>query len=87
MATLKVVVAVYDSAVRAYSTPFFCPSRGYAIRAFTDEVNRAAPDNALHAHPDDYDLHQLGFWDEESGEFSEVKEPLLRGKDALKKVE
>ena len=51
-----VVVAVRDRAIDAFGRPFFVPTIGVALRSFHDEMNRQAPDNAMAAHPEDYDL-------------------------------
>lgn len=76
-------VAVFDSAVQAYNRPFFVPARGLAVRSFTDEVNRKAPDNVMNAHPGDFDLVLLGTWDEGEGEFVNelTRTVLARGVD------
>lgn len=80
----RCVCAVFDSAVGAYGQPFFVPAVGAATRSFSDEVNRAAPDNSLHNHPDDYVLAYLADFDESSGVFSVPESGLrvlARGKD------
>lgn len=79
-----VVVGVMDSAIQAFGRPVFVPAIGAALRSFTDEVNRAGSDNALNAHPDDFVLVLLGYFDEESGVFSvdeNGQRVLARGKD------
>lgn len=63
----NVLVAVRDRAVDAYNRPFVAPSRGAAIRSFMDEVNRKAPDNPMCDHPEDFDLYEVGYWDEDKG--------------------
>jgi len=63
------VVAVRDRALEAFMRPFFVPAVGQAIRSFQDEVNRVDKDNAINAHPADYDLWYLADFDEESGKF------------------
>lgn len=79
------VVAVKDSAIEAFNRPFYVPAVGAAVRSFTDEVNRKAEDNPMHAHPDDYSLHVLAVFDDETGTFSpenpEGPRLLARGKD------
>lgn len=76
------VVGVFDSAVQAFGRPIFCPAIGAAVRSFTDEVNRAAPDNQMHQHPDDFVLWELAQFDEENGVFLQLdKRILARGKD------
>lgn len=80
----RYVCAVFDSAVMAYGQPFFVPAIGAALRSFTDEVNRKAQDNALNQHPDDYTLHVLATFDDETGRFdsdSDTFRVLARGKD------
>lgn len=62
------------------------PAIGAALRSFTDEVNRAAQDNALHMHPDDYTLHVVAVFDDETGKFESDETTfrvLARGKDVV----
>lgn len=81
----KCIVAVSDRAVGAFMNPFFAPSTGAAVRSFRDECNRS--DSPMKAHPEDYELHHLGYWDEETGAFEilDNAEVLVRGKDAIVK--
>lgn len=85
--TVSIVVAVHDSALDAYSRPFFVPTTPAAVRSFSDEVNRASPDNPMFAHPEDYTLWQLGVWSDASGEFENLPNVVLlvRGKDVSRK--
>lgn len=80
-----VVVSVWDSAAQAYNRPIFVPTKGVALRSFTDEVNRKAADNPLNAHPEDYELRILAEFEEETGVFQVAPEGvgacLARGKD------
>jgi len=62
-----VIVAVKDRAADAFMRPFFVPTANMAIRSFMDEVNRDAPDNQLFAHPDDFDLYEIGIFDDSNG--------------------
>lgn len=80
----RFVCAVYDSAALAFGSPFFVPALGAALRSFGDEVNRKAQDNQLALHPDDFALHVLAMFDDESGLFESVEggpRVLARGKD------
>lgn len=63
------IFAVFDSATAQYGTPMFLISAGQAVRSFSDEVNRRAPDNQLSTHAKDFSLHVLGSFDTESGLF------------------
>jgi len=86
--SVYVVCVIRDSAADGYGTPVFLRSTGVAIRTFTDEINRAADDNALYRHPDDHDLYLLGTYDAEKAEFHlEVPRQLARGKDVAQRGE
>lgn len=83
------VMAVRDKKVGAYMNPFFSQSQGAALRSFQDEVNRAAEDNILYRHPQDFDLYLLGTFDNESGSWETLLQPelLLAGDAALLRKE
>ena len=78
-----VLCSVKDRAADAYGRPMFVPSVGVAIRSFSDEVNRADPENQLHNHPDDFDLYELGVFDDSIGKYELRDNPsvIVRGKD------
>ena len=85
MATQK-IIAVRDRAVAAFNRPIFVNSLGQATRMFRDEINRAPTpgnDNIMYQHPEDFDLYDMGAWDEETGKFSmlEVPRQIAIGKD------
>lgn len=80
-----IVCAIYDDKAKAYNRPIFVPSKGLAIRSFIDEANRAAQDNTLYQHPEDFHLAELGTYDEDTGTFTNITPTphiLMRGKDA-----
>lgn len=78
--------AIKDLAAQAFGRPMFLPHAGVAVRSFTDEVNRPSQDsslqNDLFAHPDDFELYELGEFDDSDGSFALHKVPklLLQGK-------
>jgi len=82
---LQFIVSVKDRAAEVFNRPFFVPHRNVAVRDFTDEINRAAADNPLNKHPDDFDLYLLGQFDDSNGAF--IREGaatvLVRGKDVV----
>lgn len=85
--SVLVVVAVRDSAVKAYGRPIFVPSVGVALRSFSDEVNREAAENAMNMHPSDFELFEIAAFDEDTGVFRDAPEgvrSLARGKDVFK---
>jgi len=68
---------VKDRAADAYGRPMFVPSTGIAIRSFSDEINRASEDNQMYNHSDDFDLYELGEFDDNTGLFSLHDQPKL----------
>jgi hypothetical protein len=80
---ISVIVSVKDSAAEAFGRPMYLQSLGIAIRSFTDEVNRQDKDNQLFNHPDDFDLYELGVFDDSLGRYELRENPtvIVRGKD------
>lgn len=70
-----VMCSMKDRAADAFARPMFVPSVGVAIRSFSDEINREDKDNQLYAHPDDFDLFELGIFDDSNGKFDLYDEP------------
>jgi len=64
-----VVLSVLDRSVGAFGRPLFVPSVGAGVRSFQDEVNRAAEDNVMYKHPEDFILFELGSFDDALGTF------------------
>lgn len=62
--------AVRDRATDQFGNPFCVVSKGQAIRSFSDEINRDAPDNGMRAHAEDFDLYYLGEFDTDKGRFT-----------------
>ena len=62
-----IIAVVKDSLVESYNVPLFFPNSAVAIRAFSAECNRAAPDNPVFANRGDYDLIKIGEYNESSG--------------------
>lgn len=56
---------VYDSKALAFLQPFFSVSNGAAIRAFEDVVRDGQ--SPISKHPGDYQLYELGQFDDRSG--------------------
>ena len=80
---IHVVVAVKDMAIDAFSRPFTVPAVGAAVRSFSDEINRSDAANEMYKHPNDYDLYELGAFDDQTGLFtSSPARLLIRGQDA-----
>jgi len=67
------VCAVKDRAVDAFNRPLYVPTVGVAIRSFTDECNKK--DSELHLHPEDYDLYEIGSWDDQTAIYTSLEAP------------
>lgn len=80
------IVSVRDRAVDAYAMPQFVVSIGGFLRAFADEVNRVDPANQLNKHPDDFDVYELGTFDDNSCLFDMLPKPrqIAIGKDLVR---
>lgn len=61
------VFSVMDAAVGAFMQPFFCRSRGEAIRSFSEACND--PKTGFHKNAADYTLFSVGSWDDGSATF------------------
>lgn len=77
-----ILVAVKDLAQNAFMAPASVRHTGQAIRGFVDEVNRKDQTNQCYMHPGDFELWQLGTFDDESGQLDTAPERLMRGTDA-----
>lgn len=76
------VLSVRDSAANAFAPAFNAPSIAHAQRSFSDAVNRQDENSQLYAHPEDFELHCLGTFEDETGFFDQSERSLvIRGKD------
>lgn len=82
----RIVCAVRDRAVDTFGNPFFVPALGAAIRSFADEINSGSAQSALSKHPEDYDLFELGTFDDSTGLFETgTPKQVAIGKDMVTK--
>ena len=73
-----VLFSIYDAAAGSFMRPFPVASDKQAHRAFKDLVTDA--DHPIGKHPEDYTLHRLGVFDDQTGEFhNEVNEQQQTG--------
>lgn len=63
------VFAVFDSKAVNYGTPFFTHNRGSAQRGIQAQL-RADKSTMLAMYPGDFSLHDLGTYNDETGEFA-----------------
>lgn len=77
------ICCVRDSAAQAYNAPIFVPNAAIAVRSLKDEVNRNSDNNQLFRHPEDFELYELGFYDDATARMELHEQPKLiaRAKD------
>jgi len=76
------IFSVWDSKTQAYMQPFFSPTVGSGIRAFTDACSD--PHSMLAKHPSDFSLHVIGEYEDATGTLTdENPQALGSGQDYL----
>lgn len=79
----KFIFAVRDRASLHFMDPFAVTHKGIAERSFADAVND--PATPMNKHPEDYDLYELGTFDDGTGLYEvRVPEQISIGKDVYK---
>lgn len=61
----KIIVAIYDRGTESYGPPMVVNRRGEAIRSLKDALTD--PNSAIARHPKDYDLYQIGTYNDQTG--------------------
>ena len=73
---LMYMYTVRDSASQLFGRPFYCINVGHAVRGFTDQVNDPADgQNDLFKHPDDFELYEVGTFDDADASFDMYDKP------------
>jgi len=76
------ICSVRDSASGLFGRPIFVAALGQAVRGFADQVNDPQKEGDLARHPEDFELFELGKFDDVEGVFELVKpRSVSRGKD------
>jgi hypothetical protein len=69
------IVAIRDIKADLWFNPSFGPSTGQFIRSFGDECTNTREGNVLAQHPEDFELYEIGEWDETTGQFKLLEKP------------
>ncbi len=69
--------AIFDSKAEAFNSPFFRPTRGQAIREFTEVCNDSA--SSINKYPEDFTLFHIGSYDDSTGLFTALPTPISLG--------
>lgn len=67
------VFAIRDSKSEVYGQPFFQHSSGEAERNFKTLVND--PKSTQHMYPEDFDLYEIGSYDDQTGKMTGLDTP------------
>lgn len=65
-----IAVCVKDVAAETFGTPFCVPRVEVAQRQFVNEVNRVDDKNPMFTNAADFDLYEIGLFDDETGYFA-----------------
>lgn len=74
---MLVVVALRDSAARVFAQPFFVQHTAQAVRGLRDEVNRSDKTSDVSRHPTDFELYEIGSFDDEAGRIISLDAPKM----------
>lgn len=71
------VYTVYDCKAECYLKPFYCLSKGEAIRSFTEIANDKS--SQIGKYPEDFTLFELGEWCDSDAQFNLYKSSVALG--------
>lgn len=82
---VTVMCSVRDVVAETFGRPFFTVSTPVAVRSFTDELNRGSEQSLLRDHPADFELYELGSFEDQSAIVVMLPQPrlLVRGSDLV----
>lgn len=69
------IFTIYDRAASIYGTPFYSHNKQTALRSVAAEINRDDPSSTLASSPADFDLYELGEYDQDTGRFETFDTP------------
>lgn len=80
-----VVLVVRDSASGSFGLPQFAAAKGVFNRDLADIVNGPDRKHAFAAHPEDFEVFELGYYDDVSATFElhNKPQPFVRLKDLV----
>jgi len=67
--------AIFDSASGLYQRPIFAQSDGEVLRSFADVA--ADESHPIGKHPEDYSLHRIGVFDDNTAKYQPEKNECL----------
>lgn len=70
-----IMYSLYDRAVMVYGRPVFAPAWGALARDLEEVL--IDPNSMIAKHPADFDIYELGSFEDSSGDFQMYPRPLL----------
>ena len=67
--------SVFDIKSKLYHPPAFCHNPGHATRMFTQQFSK--PGSVMHDFPHDFQIFEIGEYDDSSGDIRGEKNPTL----------
>jgi hypothetical protein len=71
------IYTVYDSKAECYLSPFYCKSKGEALRSFAEIANDKQ--SQIGKYPEDFTMFELGEFDDSNAEFKMHKASIALG--------
>ncbi len=82
----QVIVSVKDTAAQAFGRPVFVPTVSVAVRSFRDEINRPDSKEDMAQHPEDFELYELGSFEDATGVITVIEPRLVARAKDLKEI-
>jgi len=80
------VFSIYDHACEAYMRPFLAPTKGVAIRSFSELAQDT--NHEVGKYPEQYTLFELGSWEDTNAlyDLHDTPLPIGKGHEFIKSV-
>lgn len=84
---MKMVIAsIRDAKSEVFAQPWFTATAAAAVRSFSDIVNDPTNNSMISKHPEDFQLYELGTFDDQEGKLDVHALPkILVAGDSIKK--
>jgi len=69
------IFSIFDEKAQAFTSPFFQPAVGQAMRAFNDLVVDSK--TTIYSHPEDFSLYHIGVFDDNDAQVESFPQPRL----------
>lgn len=70
-----VILAIRDIRADVHGVPMFVPNIPAALRNLSDQVNTPGQDNMLYRHPEDFEVMEIGTFNDADASFELLSKP------------